>query len=90
MSEDEIILTHILQCRTIDLTINKPVLTPTQQEQFKDYKLRRSDGEPLQYILGTCNFMGFELVVGSAKELRRIRFNAQPVFELVKKRRRNS
>jgi len=63
MTEDEIILTHILQCRSIDLALNKPALTALQQEQFEGYKQRRKDGEPLQYILGTCNFMGLELAV---------------------------
>jgi release factor glutamine methyltransferase len=63
MTEDEIILTHILKCRPIDLAVNKPALTPVQQEQFEDYRLRRKNGEPLQYILGTCNFMGLELAV---------------------------
>ena len=63
MSEDEIILTHILQCRAIDLVLNKPVLTSAQQKQFEEYKARRQAGEPLQYILGTCNFMGLELKV---------------------------
>jgi release factor glutamine methyltransferase len=63
MSEDEIILTHILQCRAIDLVVNKPAVTPSQQEQFREYKRRRLNGEPLQYILGTCNFMGLELAV---------------------------
>ncbi len=63
MSEDEIILTHILQCRSIDLVIDKPVLNPDQQEQFDNYRRRRQAGEPLQYILGTCNFMGLELSV---------------------------
>lgn len=63
MIEDEIILTHILQCRTIDLVLNKPVLTSAQQKQFEEYKSRRQAGEPLQYILGTCNFMGLELKV---------------------------
>jgi len=66
MSEDEIILTHILQCRPIDLVLNKPALTVLQQEQFKNYKRRRQAGEPLQYILGTCNFMGLELAVNPA------------------------
>ncbi len=63
MSEDEIILTHILQCKPIDLIINKPVLTNQQQKQFEEYQHRRRNGEPLQYILGTCNFMGLELSV---------------------------
>jgi len=63
MNEDEIILTHILQCQSIDLVLNKPALTSVQQKQFEDYKRRRQGGEPLQYILGTCNFMGLELMV---------------------------
>jgi len=66
MSEEEIILTHILQCRSIDLVLNKPVLTSAQQEQFDVYKRRRAAGEPLQYILGICNFMGLELTVNPA------------------------
>ena len=32
MSEDEIILTHILQCRPFDLALNKPALTASQQK----------------------------------------------------------
>jgi release factor glutamine methyltransferase len=63
MSEDEIILTHILQCRFVDLTVHKPTLTSSQQEQFDSFKRRRAAGEPLQYLLGTCNFMGLELFV---------------------------
>ena len=63
MTEDEIILTHILQCRPIDLAVNKPALTNFQQEQFENYRRRRAAGEPLQYILGVCNFMGLDLAV---------------------------
>jgi len=66
MTEDEIILTHILQCRPIDLAINKPVLSDFQQEQFDNYQRRRQEGEPLQYILGTCNFMGLDLMVNNS------------------------
>jgi len=51
MTEDEIILTHILQCRPIDLAL------------IDNYRRRWQAGEPLQYILGTCNFMGLELAV---------------------------
>lgn len=66
MTENEIILTHILQCRPIDLVLHKPVMTQVQQEQYEDFKRRRKSGEPLQYILGTCNFMGLELAVNPA------------------------
>jgi len=63
MSEDEILLTHILQCKPIDLLLHKPVLTAAQQEQFDAYKHRRALGEPLQYILGSWDFMGLALNV---------------------------
>ena len=63
MSEDELILTHILQCRRIDLHLDSPRLTKDQQEQFDSYKTRRASGEPLQYILGSCNFFGLEFKV---------------------------
>jgi len=66
MSEDEIILTHILQCRPIDLAVNSLALTTLQQEKFEHFKRQRLAGEPLQYILGTCNFMGLELAVNSS------------------------
>ena len=66
MTENEIILTHLLKCRPIDLVVNKPVLTVDQQRQFEEYKLRRAEGEPLQYILGSCSFMGLELAVSPA------------------------
>jgi release factor glutamine methyltransferase len=63
VTEDEIILTHILQCRAIDLVLKKPALTDSQQKLFEEYRRRRAAGEPLQYILGACNFMGLELAV---------------------------
>ncbi|MBI4308923.1 MAG: peptide chain release factor N(5)-glutamine methyltransferase [Candidatus Omnitrophica bacterium] len=58
MSEDEIILTHILKCRRIDLLVDKPTLTVPQHKQFHEYKARRLKGEPLQYILGCWEFYG--------------------------------
>jgi len=66
MSEDEIILTYILQCRRIDLQLNKPVLTPEQRQRFDEYVARRKAGEPLQYILGVAHFYGLEFKVNPA------------------------
>ncbi len=63
MSEDELILTHILKCSRSDLHLQKPQLTAQQQKQFEECKRRRQNDEPLQYILGVCDFMGFELKV---------------------------
>ena len=58
MSEDETLLTHILKCKPLDLLINKPVLTSSQETQLQEYKLRRQQGEPLQYIIGSWDFYG--------------------------------
>ena len=66
MTENEIILTHILKCKPIDLLIDKPVLDVDQQRRYEDCVQKRAEGEPLQYILGTCNFMGLELSVNPA------------------------
>ncbi len=63
MTEHEIFLTYILKCQPIDLIINKPTLSDAQQKQFDEYVSRRASGEPLQYILGSWNFMGLELSV---------------------------
>ena len=63
MTEDELILTSILNCSRSDLYLRKPQLTAQQQKQVEDYKHRRQNGEPLQYILGSCDFMGLELKV---------------------------
>ncbi len=63
MHETDIILTHILNCRRVDLHVDRPVLTKEQQQQFNTYVARRQAGEPLQYILGTCNFFGLEFKV---------------------------
>ena len=63
MTENELILTHILNCSRSDLYLCKPQLTARQQKQLENCKRRRRKGEPLQYILGVCDFMGFELKV---------------------------
>jgi release factor glutamine methyltransferase len=65
MTEDELILTHILNCSRSELYLQKPKLSIEQQKQFDSYKARRSQGEPLQYILGTCNFFDLEFNVDS-------------------------
>ncbi len=63
MTEDQIILTYILKRRALDLGLDQPVLNPQQQKQFDQCRRRRAAGEPLQYILGSCDFMGLELAV---------------------------
>ncbi|MBI3602691.1 MAG: peptide chain release factor N(5)-glutamine methyltransferase [Candidatus Omnitrophica bacterium] len=63
MTEDELILTSILQCPHSDLYLRKPSLTAQQQKQFESYKVRRENGEPLQYLLGCCEFYGLKFKV---------------------------
>lgn len=63
MTEDELILTHILQCSRSELYLKKFQLTDQQQQQFSNYKSRRQNGEPLQYILGVANFLGLDFKV---------------------------
>ena len=63
MHENELILTHILKCRRINLHLDPLRLSAQQQKQFNAYKARRVAGEPLQYILGSCNFFGLEFKV---------------------------
>ncbi len=63
MSEDEIILTHILQCTLSEFLVKKPKLTEAQQKEFDACKARREQGEPLQYIIGSWDFYGLEFKV---------------------------
>lgn len=63
MTEDEIILTHVLQCSRSDLYLRKPQLTVQQQNQIKGIRDRLGQGEPLQYILGECEFFGLPFKV---------------------------
>lgn len=63
MTEDELILTHLLKCSRSELYLQPLSLSASQQSQFDAIKARRQQGEPLQYLLGTANFFGFDLKV---------------------------
>lgn len=63
MTEDELILTHVLQCSRIDLYLHPPQLTEEQNKRLSEIRHRRANDEPLQYILGECDFMGIPLKV---------------------------
>ncbi len=60
MTEDQILLTHILKCKPVDLLLNKPALTNSQHKQFQEAKVRLEKGEPIQYILGSWDFHGLK------------------------------
>ena len=63
MNENELILTEILKCERSYLIANKPILNAEQKSIFSSIKQRRESGEPIQYILGYCDFMGLKLNV---------------------------
>ena len=63
MNEQEQILMDVLECRRVDLLVNKPTLNPSQEKRLQEINFRRAQGEPLQYILGSCEFMGLKFLV---------------------------
>lgn len=60
----ELLLSRVLRCQRIELYTNfdKP-LSPDELAGFKSRFKRRLEHEPLQYILGDCQFMGLEFSV---------------------------
>ena len=64
MNEAELVLTHVLNCDRLSLYLNKDASLDTHKSaQVLQILKRRITGEPLQYILGTTEFMGYEFKV---------------------------
>ena len=63
MTETELILTSIRNCRRVELYVDPRPLNSFQQNRFEEFKNRRQNNEPLQYILGSCEFMDIPLKV---------------------------
>jgi release factor glutamine methyltransferase len=64
MIEAELVLTHVLNCDRLSLYLNKDTrLDRDKSAQVSAILKRRITGEPLQYILGTTEFMGYEFKV---------------------------
>jgi len=63
MTEQELMLISILNCRRVDLYTQKKTLSDNQKKDFQKMQERRKKGEPLQYIVGSCEFMGLTLFV---------------------------
>lgn len=63
MTEIEQMLISLLDCRRVDLYVDKPELTEEQRVALENMQQRRQQGEPLQYILGQCEFMGLPFFV---------------------------
>lgn len=63
MTETELMLTQLHDCRRVDLYTASKKLTGAQQTILSHMQQRRRAGEPLQYILGTTDFMGLSFDV---------------------------
>lgn len=62
--EADLILSHVLKVdRSWVHAHPEYVLTLGEQENTASFVKRREEREPLQYILGTCNFDGLDLIV---------------------------
>ncbi len=58
--EAELILASLLKCNRTDLYLYRYEVSPLIEERFQSSLKRRSEGEPLQYILGSVEFCGLE------------------------------
>lgn len=66
MNEAELVLTRLLNCDRLSLYLNKDThLDKVQAQRMGKIFARRMSGEPLQYILGDCEFMGLEFKADS-------------------------
>ena len=63
MTETELMLTAIKNCPRVDLYVDPKALDSFQAKQLKEFRQRRENHEPLQYILGSCEFMDCKLLV---------------------------
>jgi len=64
MNEAELVLTHLLNCDRMSLYLNKDInLSKDKSAQLSSILQRRMLGEPVQYILGETEFMGFKFKI---------------------------
>jgi release factor glutamine methyltransferase len=64
MTETEVLFTRMLHCDRVSLYLDKERRLTGEQSFFVAQSLkRRAAGEPLEYILGTCEFLGNEFFV---------------------------
>src|SRR4030066_668085 len=62
--EAESMLTHCLEMERTDFFRDNPALRENVIERIDGFLVRRSKGEPLQYILGYVDFLGIKIKVG--------------------------
>jgi release factor glutamine methyltransferase len=62
--QTELLLAHLLKMPRMNLYLNfERSLTPAETDAMRELVLRRSKREPLQHIIGSTSFCGFEIVV---------------------------
>jgi len=60
----ELSLAHVLKLKRMQLYLSfERILTEIETTQYRELIQRRGEREPLQHILGACNFCGLELAV---------------------------
>lgn len=63
----ELLLAHILNARRIDIYVQfERILSPDERNAYRNLIQRRAQREPVQYILGETEFMGFPFKVSPA------------------------
>jgi len=64
MNETELLFTEVLNCDRASLYLNRQkILDKNISSKVSQVLKRRIYGEPIQYILGKCEFMGLEFIV---------------------------
>jgi release factor glutamine methyltransferase len=61
--EAESLLMHTLNCSRLDLYVSDIEITEEIEREFDSLVKRRTEGEPLQYIVGYEEFMGLRFIV---------------------------
>ncbi len=61
MTEKELMLTSVRNCRRLDLYVDQRPLTNEELGRYRQMKAQRAAGRPLQYVIGHCDFMGLQL-----------------------------
>jgi release factor glutamine methyltransferase len=60
----ELLLAHVLHLPRMQLYLNfERTLSPAELDQFREFVKRRGQREPLQHIVGSVSFCGYEIVV---------------------------
>jgi len=62
--QTELLLAHLLGLPRMKLYLNfERVITPSEVEKFRELIQRRSQREPLQYVVGSTSFCGLEIAL---------------------------